>query len=452
MSHQIFYNVNLLSSHPGFIHGSADALSVNGNTIEAVGSREEILALAGSHTQLTDLGGRTLLPGLHDTHIHLWKVGNLKTFMLDVRPASSLDHMLTLLQEYNRQYPDADWVTARGFNEVGWKDGRMPTKDDLDKIIEDKPVYVIRTCAHIAVCNSKALEIAGITVDTVAPEGGVIYKDDAGRPNGLFSETALGLVSSHIPPYNKEQLKIMVRAAREELYRYGVTAVTDPAVDQLLLEAYYEMMEAGELGLRLQAIPILLPDGGLRPYQLPRYFRSDHLTVNMVKFFSDGGLSGRTAALKRPYLPDPARPARHTLPIAASGTRSAASPSPDYGVLRLDPDQYLHLARMAQEAGLGIATHAIGDAAIEMVIGIYKQLHHSFPEGLRRIEHLGLPEEQHLQDMARYDISTSMQAIFVNELGKNYRRHIDDQYLSHCFLSDLSCSMVSLLLSRPMRL
>ena len=406
----LIYNANVLSSHDGFSCTIADAMVVTGSLIEAVGKLEDIEFLAGPDTQLIDAKGKTLMPGLHDTHIHLWKVGSLLTYMLDLRTASSLDEMLSLLETYHRAHPELLWITARGFNEAGWKEGRLPTKKDLDKVIKDKPVYAIRTCAHIAVCNTKALELSGITATTPAPEGGVIYKGEGGQPNGLFSETALGLVSSHIPPYTKEQLKFMVRTARHELYRYGITAATDPAVDPLLLEAYHEMEEAGELGFRLQAIPTLLPDGGDQPFPLPVHFTSEYMTVNTVKFFSDGGLSGRTAALKRNY----------------KGTG-------DQGVLRLQMDQYLSLCRAAQEKGLGIATHAIGDAAIEFVIGAYRQLHRSFPSGLRRIEHLGLPEQQHLQDMASLNIATSMQTIFLKELGKNFIKYLDDKYLRRCY-------------------
>jgi len=408
---KIFHNANLLSFHEGFTPGMADTLVVKDGVIAAIGAYKEALPIAGDNAQAIDLQGKTLMPGLHDSHIHVWKVGNLKAFMLDVRFASSLDEMLSLLEEYHRQHPEMDWIIARGFNEAGWKEGRMPTKDDLDKVVTNTPVYVIRTCAHIAVCNTRAMEIAGITKATPAPAGGVIYKKESGDPNGVFSETALGLITSHIPPYTRDQLKTMIKVARAEMYRYGITAATDPAVDPLLLEAYYEMHAAGELGLRLQAIPILLPDGGNDPYPLPKYFSSDGLTVNTVKFFSDGGLSGKTAALKRPY----------------KGTAA------DRGVLRLRKDQYLSLCRSAQDSGLGIATHAIGDAAIEFVVDIYKELRSSFPDSLLRIEHLGLPEERHLREMAACDIATSMQTIFLRELGRNFIKYLDAEYLDRCY-------------------
>jgi len=410
MATQLIYNAHLLSFHRGFRKTAANAVAIDGDRIGAIGTLDELRPLIHPGTRLIDAGGHTLMPGLHDTHIHVWKVGNLKTFMLDVRGAASLDEMLSMLLDYRQRYPDSPWITARGFNEAAWQQGRIPTRHDLDKVIPDKPVYLIRTCAHIAVANSRALEMAGITADTVAPPGGRIYRENGSRPNGVFSETALGLVSSAIPPYSKQELKTMILAAQEEFYRYGITAVTDPAVDPVLLEAYHEMAGSGELGCRLQAMPIVLPDGGDRPYAIPELFFSDQLTVNTVKFFSDGGLSGRTAALKRPY--------KNTT---------------DRGVLRLDEDQYLSLCYAAQEKGFGIATHAIGDAAIGLVTGVYRKLFQSFPSLMRRIEHLGLPEEGQLEDMAACHIAASMQAVFISELGKNFVQSLDDDYLLRCY-------------------
>lgn len=350
------------------------------------------------------------MPGFNDTHIHIWKVGNLKTFMLDVRSAESLDEMLSMLESYHAKYPDAAWVTARGFNEAAWKEGRMPTKEDLDKVIKDKPVYVIRTCAHIAVANTKALELCNIHANTIVPEGGVMQTDSNGQPNGIFSETALGLIANHIPANSKNQLKQMVKAAREEMYSYGITAATDPAVHPSLLEAYYEMHHANELGFRLNAIPIILPDGGEHPYPVPEKFSSDYFNVNTVKFFSDGGLSGKTSALKKHY-----------------------KNTSEQGVLRLKKEQYLQLSEAAMGKGLGVATHAIGDAAIEFVIDVYKELNKNFPNIIKRIEHLGLPEETHLADMAANNIAASMQTIFISELGKNFIKYLDEDYLDHCY-------------------
>lgn len=410
MSSIIIHNANILSFHNGFVNGGCDAITIDGNRIKAVGRWEDLQSLVHPGTRVIDAGGKTLMPGFNDSHIHIWKVGNLKTYMLDVRSAGSLDEMLEMIGNYNRQNPDVAWITARGFNEAGWKDGKIPDKNDLDKVVANKPLHVIRTCAHIAVANSKALEVAGITGNSPVPDGGVMGIGTDGKPNGIFSETALGMVGKHIPGYTKDELKVMVKAARAEFYRFGITAATDPAVDPLLLQAYYEMNAANELGFRLNAIPILLPDGGASPYPVPDYYSSDWMKVNTVKFFSDGGLSGKTAALKRHY----------------KGTD-------EQGVLRLNKQQYLQLGTAAMEKGLGLATHAIGDAAIELVIDAYSELGRQFPGIIKRIEHLGLPEEKHLIAMSENNIATSMQTIFISELGKNFIKYLDQDYLDKCY-------------------
>ena len=410
MSTLLIHNANIISFHDGFMNGIADTIAVEKNIIKAVGRFDELKTFAQSNTEIIDAKGATLMSGFNDTHIHIWKVGNLKTFMLDVRSAKSLDEMLSMLEAYHAQYPEVAWVTARGFNEAAWKEGRMPTKEDLDKAIKDKPVYVIRTCAHIAVANSKALELCNIHAHTLVPAGGVMQTNSNGQPNGIFSETALGLITNHIPAYTKLELKAMVKKAREEMYSFGITAATDPAVDPLLLDAYYEMNAAKELGFRLNALPIILPDGSEKPYPIPEKFASEFFNVNTVKFFSDGGLSGKTSALKKYY-----------------------KNTNEQGVLRLKEDQYFELSKLAMEKGLGVATHAIGDAAIEFVIEVYKKLNQIFPNNIKRIEHLGLPEKKHLQDMAANQIAASMQTIFLSELGKNFIKYLDENYLNHCY-------------------
>jgi predicted amidohydrolase YtcJ len=406
----IFRNANLLSFHNGFVNKGYDALAIEGNRITAIGNWNDVGAMVQPGTKVIDAGGKTIMPGFNDSHIHIWKVGNLSTFMLDVRQAGSLDELLDMIATYHQNNPHLNWITARGFNEAAWKDGRMPDKTDLDKVVKNKPIFLIRTCAHIAVANTQALKLSGITEHTQTPDGGVIYKDAGGKPTGIFSEIALGLVSKHIPAYTKDELKMMVKAARQQLYQLGITAATDPAVDPMLLQAYYEMDAANELGFRLNAIPILLPDGGAKPFEVPALYKSDWFNVNTVKFFSDGGLSGKTAALKRLY----------------KNTR-------EHGVLRLQPEQFLQLAHKAMENGLGIATHAIGDAAIEFVVNSYVKLAKIFPGINNRIEHLGLPEVGHLEQMAKYQIAASMQTIFISELGKNFRQYLGQAYLDNCY-------------------
>lgn len=410
MTTLFIHNAHIISFQDGFINGTCDSIALNENIIEAVGKYEELKSLIQPTTQVIDAKGKTLMPGFNDSHIHIWKVGNLKTFMLDVRGVQSKEALLQSLLDYHQQNPQLQWITARGFNEVAWEDKALPTKNDLDKVSTTKPIYLIRTCAHIAVCNTFALQIAGIDRNTKSPDGGTVQVDAAGEPTGILNETALGLVANKIPPYSVEDLKIMIRACREEMYRYGITAATDPAADPLLIKAYKEMDAAGELGFRLNILPIILPDGSNTPYPVPEKYSSDFMQLNTVKFFADGGLSGKTSALKRHY-----------------------KNSDEQGVLRLDKNQYLELSRQCMVKGLGVATHAIGDAAIEMVLDVYQQLNKQFPSLIKRIEHLGLPEKTHLETMQVNNIACSMQTIFLDELGKNFIQYLDDAYLQQCY-------------------
>jgi len=410
LSSILIHNAHLLSFHEGFDNEANDTIVIKGNIIAAVGKYDALKSFIQADTIVINADGKTIMPGFNDSHIHIWKVGNLKTFMLDVRGVKSKEVMLQMLREYDQQNPHLKWITARGFNEAAWDEKVLPTKKDLDSVSVTKPIYLIRTCAHIAICNSLALSVAGINLQTIPPQGGTINKGNQGELNGILTETSLGLVVNKIPPYSKEDLKIMIRSCRDEMYSYGITAATDPAADPLLMEAYKEMNDAGELGFRLNVLPIILPDGSDKPYPIPDKFSSPFLNINTVKFFSDGGLSGKTAALKRTY-----------------------KNSNEQGVLRLNEIQYKALCLQCMQAGLGIATHAIGDAAIEMVIEVYKELNKNYATLIKRIEHLGLPQKRHLEDMAANNIACSMQTIFLDELGKNFIQYLDNDYLKQCY-------------------
>ncbi|MFM7851858.1 MAG: amidohydrolase, partial [Flammeovirgaceae bacterium] len=177
-----------------------------------------------------------------------------------------------------------------------------------------------------------------------------------------------------------------------------------------LLNAYQQFCEQHNNTLRMNVFPILLPDGGRKSYPLPMLFRSDYLSIDTVKFFSDGGLSGQTAAISRPY-----------------------KGSSNHGVLRLEKSQFYKLAHEAQEKGFRIATHAIGDVAIGLVIDTYKKLKEKFGDQRNRIEHFGLPTEQHVNDMATHQFVAVPQPVFLYELGENFRAAVDDDFLSFCY-------------------
>ncbi|NNV57333.1 amidohydrolase [Limnovirga soli] len=407
MAQLIVYNAQVLTQNTQ--QPVANAFAVENGSITAIGNADDILPLQQSNTIVVDAKGNTILPGFIDAHIHIWKVGNLKTFLLDLRGVSSIVEMQDRISDFVQQNPGNSWIQARGFNEANMKEGRMPTKEDLDKVVPNRPLWVIRTCAHIGVANSAAIALAGVTNQSAIPVGGEMRLQANGSLNGIFTETALGLITQHIPAYTADDYALMVEAAQNELISYGITAATDPAVMPDLLATYYQMAAAQKLLVRINAMPIRVPDGASEILPVPELYNSEKLQVNTVKFFADGGLSGMTAAMNKPY-----------------------KNSDSLGVLRLTEDFFYPLAKEAVIKGFGIGTHAIGDRAIEVVLAVYKQLYNEGHRSLR-IEHLGLPSVTDLQQMQAMQIHCVSQSIFLKELGKNFAMYLEKERLDRCY-------------------
>lgn len=409
MSRKIFFNAKVLTQDK--LLPEAEAFIVEEDKFIAVGNTTSILALQATSDTLIDLQGNYVIPGFNDAHIHIWKVGNLMTNMLDLRGVESIKVMQEKIAAYAEKNTHLSWIQARGFNEANFSEKRFPTKADLDAIGLNKPICVTRTCAHQIIVNSIALNIAHIDAHTAVPSGGEMKLLPDGTVAGHFTETAISLILTKIPKYTKAELREMILAAQQQLLQYGVTAATDPAVDRDLLEVYKTMDAAGELKLRINAIPIRVPDGASKVYPNPEHYRSKQLTVNTVKFFADGGLSGKTAAMIRPY-----------------------NSENSFGVLRLSYEQFRQLAAESQQAGFKIATHAIGDAAIKMVLDVYTSISPENTTGLcHRIEHLGFPDKDDLQTMKQLGVIAVMQPLFITELGNNFIQYIDNEYLNYVY-------------------
>lgn len=400
----LFFNGNILTQDRS--NPVASAFSVENGKITGVG-RDHDFNLTGAVT--VDLQGRTVLPGFNDAHIHLWKVGQLEAFMLDLRGIRSIREINRRVETAARRIPSGKWIIGRGFNEALLAEKRMPLARDLEPATSQHPVYLIRTCAHIACVNSLALQTCKIDEQTTAPEGGQIGTYGDGRPNGQFFETALGLITRHIPPISTTDYVEMIRIATRKMLAAGITAVTDPAVHPDLNTAY-EQIAGDEPGLRLNLMPMLLPDGGDIPYALPEPVANNWLRRTTVKFFADGGLSGSTAALLRPYR-------------NGSGN----------GILRLTPERLHTLGREVRAKGFALGTHAIGDQAIAAVLEAYAKLETEFGRCRNRIEHFGLPSDESLLEAARQKVVAVPQPVFLDELGDNFIAALDDRYLRRCY-------------------
>jgi predicted amidohydrolase YtcJ len=379
------------------------AVAVKAGRIVAVGDECELRSFANASVDAIDLEGKTLVPGFEDAHAHVWKVGQLLTTSLDLRGSASIEEIGGLLRQRDSVLPKDAWLLGRGFNEISLAEGRKPTRSDLDRFVPDRPILLTRTCGHIFIANSLALRLAGIDSATNSPDGGIIEHNAEGEVNGVVHETAVGLLNRVIPPPTRSDYRATIDAALKHQLMLGITASSDCGVMPGLLDTYLEMDADGTLPARMLVMPLGRPDGTAGPIKLPARHRSSMLRVDTVKFLADGGLSGGTAALSVPY-------------------RNSSF----CGVTRFQRDELLSLFADAHRQGWRISSHAIGDAAIEQVLGAYERLG-PHPLGFaHRMEHAGLPSHSQLRRMSRAGVMVVTQPIFLDELGANFRSFVPD--------------------------
>ncbi len=381
-----------------------------GKTASSMGIQDgKIVALDNPNLEARDtidLAGLAIFPGWNDAHVHVWKVGHLRTSMLDLRDASTLEEVYELVRARAESLEPGQWLLGRGWNEA--KLGGSPNKVILDRVAPNNPVVLTRTCAHIHAVNSRAMELAGIDADTGVPSGGEIH-----ITTGMLFETAHGLVLKAMPTFSVADCKKFILAGLDWLAQNGITSCTDPAVDPTLLEAYRQLEAENALPIRVNTLFIRRPDGGAQTYALPEKFVSDYLRVDSVKFFADGGLSGATAAVSLPYQ---------------------NTDFPSHGVLRFETEELFDLALEAHQNGFRIGTHAIGDVALDQILGVYERLAKTpYPQIRHRIEHFGLANPTHLTRAKAIDVIVVPQPIFLHELSGNFKKYLPSAFVPHCY-------------------
>jgi predicted amidohydrolase YtcJ len=405
MTFKLFYNAHIITMNPNM--PEADAMVCNDSgMVEAIG-KEADLRLQFSFEETINFEGKTIMPGLNDAHIHVWKIGHLRTYMLDVRGVQSINAFQKALRDFAQKNPSAQWIMARGINEMVLEEKRLPTKEDIDAVIADRPVFVIRTCAHIGIANSKAINISGVTEVTEQPFGGEIRKNEDGTLQGIFTERALGLIMNNIPAFTFEEYKNMILEAHNYLLSLGITSATDPAANEELLDAYIKLDQQGLLKVRMNVFPLRIPDGTDEIQPLPKLYESEFLQIKTVKFFADGGLSSATAAMNVPY-----------------------KNTDNYkGVLRLEHNKFFETAKEAVMSGFSVATHAIGHQAVDLTLAVYKELFQLNPKLKHRIEHVGFLSESNIADFKAMNMTAAMQPIFIYELAPNFKNTLTDDLL-----------------------
>jgi predicted amidohydrolase YtcJ len=333
----------------------AEAIAVRGGRIEEVGETGEIMKLKGPETQVIDLGGKFVMPGFNDAHLHLATAGFLE-LNVDMKGVKTLDEFRERLRAKVETAAPGDWILGGGWDETLWPVKTPPTRFDLDEVADGHPVFLSRVDGHSAVANARALQLASITIASRDPKGGKIERDANSQPNGLLRETAMKLVQDVVPPPTHDKRRLALEAALGELAKWGITSaqwsVTTPEDPTLWADFHVleEIEKDGKLTARVSAwLPFDDTVDQLEEKRKSHPATDETLSTGMLKAFLDGSLGSHSAALLEPYADD----------------------AKNSGLLRYDQAKLNDLAKERMLAGFQLGFHAIGDRAVQMALDAF---------------------------------------------------------------------------------
>ena len=334
---------------------TAQAVAVLGDRIVAVGSDAVIDAWRGPKTHVIDAHGKLVLPGFNDAHVHFVS-GGAQLDSVQLTDATSAEEFARRIGERAKITAKGEWILGGDWDETKWNPPQLPTRELIDRVAPDTPVFVMRYDGHMGVANSLALRLAGITAKTPDIPGGEIVHDAQGNPTGALKDAAMDYINKVIPPMSHEQRVRAVKRALLHAAAVGVTSVQNMNPEYADVAAYTELLDEGELTARIYAAPLITEGAedqakiGIR-----RAFGGPWLRIGAVKAFADGSLGSRTAYFFDPYTDQP-------------GYRGILSDE-------MHPISLMRERMMrADQAGLQICTHAIGDQAISIILDLYSEI------------------------------------------------------------------------------
>ncbi len=408
----------ILTVDPAFT--TAQAVAVAGNHILAVGSDSEISALANAATRVIDLKGATVVPGLRDSHLHTLAAAR-DIFNVALQDARSLAQVNAALAARVAVTKPGDWVIASsGWHEGQIAEGRMPTRLELDSISPDNPVYIPRG-GHVAVANSAALKLAGITRDTPDPKGGVLVRDASGDLTGFLVEgPAMNLVRHLLPVMPRERLTEGLARFSATLAGLGVTATTEPGCTPEEIGAYMDLWRMGGMKHRVRMMQwaMGLADVKARSAVLAPNFGDDWLRIGGFKTLYDGGVEGA-------WTYDPYR------------VVEGEQPDPTFRGKLLGPAggdaEALEMFRLAASRGWQFQVHMVGDATTDHVLTLWETVAKEYPIGDLRwtAMHIMLARPEALDRMKRLGIRTTVQDQSVR-LANNMLRYWGEERAAWC--------------------
>ena len=328
----------------------AEAIAIRGDRILAVGTRDEVLKTKGPDTKIVDLGGRFLMPGFNDAHVHLAHAGQEK-LSVNLVGTKTLDEFRDRVLAAVQKAAPGEWILGAGWDETLWPVKVPPTRWDLDEVSSGHPIYLDRVDGHVGVANTRALQLASITVASREPEGGKIDRDESGTPNGILRETAREAIRAVIPKPTHEQQQQAIELALADLASHGITSAQDNSSWEDF-QIYEELEKEGKLTARISEwLPFDDSVESLNRKRNSHPATDNLLHTGMLKGFMDGSLGSKTAALIEPYSDDPK----------------------NSGLPQYEPDKLNAMTKERVLAGYQIGFHAIGDKGGQMALDAFEQ-------------------------------------------------------------------------------
>ncbi|SHJ18273.1 amidohydrolase [Lutispora thermophila] len=403
----LFVNGNIHTMDENLPH--ADAMVVDDNKFIFVGTKSEayeFLSKSGAEYKEIDLGGKLVLPGFNDSHMHF--IHFAKSFKsVSLSGAKSIKEIKERIKKSleNRKPGDTSWLEGEGWNQDYFEDEkRFPNKFDLDEISSDVPMLMMRTCFHIGVLNSAALKALGINKETASKYGDLVGLLPDGEPDGIIKESLLDNTKAKISTLNLETLKEIIVTAQDKAFAQGLTSVQSddigyvPNYDyDLLFRAFSELESEGKLHIRLGE-QCLLEETSLVKKFFEKGYRhgwgTDKCRVNCIKLLADGSLGARTAALRQPYADD--------------GNTT--------GLRMFTQEELDELVLLSHKNDCPVAIHAIGDGAIEMALDAIEKAQKAYPSHNPRhgIVHCQITDEALINRFKELNVLAFVQPIFID--------------------------------------
>jgi len=394
----IITNAKVWTVDPG--KPTAEAVAVLADRITAVGSNAEIDGWRGPNSKVIDAGGKLLLPGFNDAHVHFID-GGFQLDSVDLKDADSPQEFAERIAVRASHSPTGEWILGGEWDEQRWTPPQLPTRELIDSVTPNNPVFVGRYDGHIALANSAALKLARITATTPDPPGGQIVRDKNGNPTGVLKDAAMSLVHNVQPPLTHQQLLRAARRALAYAASLGVTSVQHMNPEYAEVAVYSELAEKGDLTTRIYAAPMLAGWDDQAKIGLRRAWGSSYLRLGALKTYADGSLGASTAYFFQPY-----------------------TDAPDTRGLLSDELQDISRERerllKADAANLQVCAHAIGDEGISIMLDLFSDVEKANGAKDRRfrIEHAQHMAPKDFERFAKLKVIASVQPYHAIDDGR----------------------------------